>query len=278
LSFLQGFDLASGQVPTDTLKQGHQDNTKGRSLTSTDAGTNNALLPVRASLAPLNLKLGDTITVVDPQTKKALTMMVVGFFEPSLTSFGGIFVDSAAIEELTGGNPQFIYSLTLDPKTADKTLAQIEVAAPGIQTGTLTEITAIINDLLNNLIIMLTAVASLAMLAGIIIIANVVALAMLERRREIGILKAGGHTNGSVLGEVLVENGVIGFIGALLAMLLVTLASALLNVLVFHTDFGVPAPIVLGLVGATALVCMVVAALVAWNATRVRPLEVLRYE
>jgi ABC-type antimicrobial peptide transport system permease subunit len=40
---------------------------------------------------------------------------------------------------------------------------------------------------LNNLIIMLTTVASLAMIAGLIIIANAVALAMLERRREIGI-------------------------------------------------------------------------------------------
>src|SRR5262249_22954419 len=167
----------------------------------------------------------------------------------------GIFVDSAAIEELTGGSQQYIYSLSLDPKTADKTLAQIQEAIPSIQTGTLTEVTAIVNELLNNLIIMLTAVASLAMLAGIIIIANAVALAMLERRREIGILKAVGHTSRSVLGEVLVENGVIGFIGALLAMLLVTLALALLNTLVFHSAFGVPAPIVLGLVAATALVC-----------------------
>src|SRR5262249_9684096 len=73
----QGFDLGSGQVQTDPPA-------KGRSLTLADAGTNNVLLPVRAMLAPLNLKLGDTITVVDPQTKKTLTMMVVGFFEPSL--------------------------------------------------------------------------------------------------------------------------------------------------------------------------------------------------
>jgi putative ABC transport system permease protein len=135
-----------------------------------------------------------------------------------------------------------------------------------------------INGLLNNLIILLTAIASLAMLAGIIIIANAVALAMLERRRELGILKSVGYTSRSVLSEVLMENGVVGFTGAVLAMLLVTLATVVLAKLVFKTTLGVSAPIVLGIVLATALVCMLVAWLVAWNATRVRPLEVLRYE
>ena len=127
-------------------------------------------------------------------------------------------------------------------------------------------------------IVMLTAIASLAMVAGIIIIANAVALAMLERRRELGILKAVGHTSRSVLGEVLLENGIVGFTGGLMAMLLVTLAMTILSKVVFKTDFGVGAPLALGIVLATALVCMIVAASVAWNATRVRPLEVLRYE
>ena len=116
------------------------------------------------------------------------------------------------------------------------------------------------------------------MIAGIIIIANAVALAMLERRREIGILKSVGYTSRSVLGGVLVENGAIGFTGALTAMLLVTLALTVLGKLVFKTDFGFGIPVVLGMILATAAVCMAIAALVAWSATRVRPLEVLRYE
>jgi putative ABC transport system permease protein len=105
-----------------------------------------------------------------------------------------------------------------------------------------------------------------------------VALAMLERRRELGILNAIGHTSQDVLGEVLIENGTIGFIGGLLAMLLVTLALSVLGKLVFKVDFGVGVPITVGIIVAAAVVCMAVAAGVAWNATRVRPLEVLRYE
>ena len=103
-------------------------------------------------------------------------------------------------------------------------------------------------------------------------------LTRLYRRRELGILKSTGYTSRSVLSGVLVENGVVGFTGALLAMLLVTLATTLLGKLVFDVDFGVPAFIVLAVVAATALICMLVAAGVAFQATRVRPLEVLRYE
>ncbi|HCI81226.1 MAG TPA: ABC transporter permease, partial [Ktedonobacter sp.] len=56
------------------------------------------------------------------------------------------------------------------------------------------DIDALINQVLDNLIIMLTTLASLAMIAGIVIIANAVGLAMLERQREIGILKSVGYT------------------------------------------------------------------------------------
>jgi ABC-type antimicrobial peptide transport system permease subunit len=37
-------------------------------------------------------------------------------------------------------------------------------------------------------------------------------------------------------------------------------------------------PIVGGIIAVTTAICVLVAGLVAWNSTRVRPLEVLRYE
>jgi putative ABC transport system permease protein len=135
-----------------------------------------------------------------------------------------------------------------------------------------------INQFIGNVLLILTTIASLSLLAGVIIIANAVALAMLERRRELGILKSVGYTSRTILGEVLIENGVVGGTGALLAMLLVSLATSLLGQLVFKTAFGVSSFIVVGLIVGIALLTMVTATLVAWGAVRVRPLEVLRYE
>jgi putative ABC transport system permease protein len=105
-----------------------------------------------------------------------------------------------------------------------------------------------------------------------------VALAMLERRREQGILKSVGYTSASVLSEVLVENGVVGFSGAVLAMLLVSFALFILGLLVKSLNFGVETGLMLVIIFGTAIISVVVALLVAWNATLVRPLEVLRYE
>ncbi len=276
---IQGYDLANGSTPQTTIVAGHLDNgIKGRNLSSADAGTTNVIMPQSASLQPLNLHLNDTFVVAGQSGKSTVTFTVVGFYNDLDSSFGSVWSDSGPVTTISGGKPFYLFLLKFGPKQADVKLHQIQRAVPSVQTFSFVELLLLINTLLNNLIIMLTAIASLAMIAGIIIIANAVALAMLERRRELGILKSVGFTSRSVLSEVLIENGTIGFTGALLAMLLVTLATAILSRVVFNSPFDVAAPLVLGIVFATAAVCMLVAALVAWGATRVRPLEVLRYE
>ena len=124
------------------------------------------------------------------------------------------------------------------------------------------DIDALINQVLNNLIIMLTTVASLAMIAGLIIIANAVALAMLERRREIGILKSVGHTSGSILATVLIENGMVGVLSSVVAMLLVTGVIFAVSTFVFHVAIGPGAGLIGLIIGSTALITMLVSLLV----------------
>ncbi|MGE5333675.1 MAG: ABC transporter permease [Nitrososphaerota archaeon] len=280
LSSFEGFDLAQGTLPQTTIVPGQQDQgVKGRNLTAADAGTTNVLLPHAASMAPLNLKLNDTFVAASQDGKTVLTFTVVGFFSDADSLTGAaVWADTSQVTAISGGKPFYLFQLKIDPTLADQKLHQVEKAVPSVQTFSVVDLLLLINTLLNNLIVMLTAIASLAMIAGIIIIANAVALAMLERRRELGILKSVGFTSRNVLGEVLIENGTIGFTGALLAMLLVTAATVILSRVVFNSPFGVATPLVLGIVLITAAVCMLVAGFVAWGATRVRPLEVLRYE
>jgi predicted lysophospholipase L1 biosynthesis ABC-type transport system permease subunit len=280
LDGLQGYDLAGRHAPSASLfviKQGTHDARPGRDLTPADAGSGNALLPIEASRAPLDLKLGDTITLEDPATHAQATITVSGFFNYTL-QFEPLQVDAGIVTALSHGNPSYLYLAHVDPNTADAALAHVQAAVPSAQTFSVADLFAQITSVLNNLVTVLVTIASLAMLAAIIIIANAVALAMLERRRELGILKAVGYTSRSVLGEVLVENGAIGFTGGVVAMLLAALAAQALGSLLFNATFRTPALVVLVIVPASAALCMLVAAGVAWGATRVRPLEVLRYE
>jgi len=202
---------------------------------------------------------------------------IVGFYKARL-QFGQILADSRLVDSLSGGHPTYVYDFYIDPKTADVTLAGVQDAVPAIQTYSLGDILAQVGDIVGKLTTLLVTLASLAMLAGFITIANAVALAMLERRREVGILKAVGHTSRSVLGEVLLETGGIGFIAGLLGMLLVAAAVPVLGSNLFGFSFGTPAAIVAVVVATMTAACMVIAVLVALQATRVRPIEVLRYE
>ncbi len=270
----QGYNLAQGILPTHADIPIQQ----GRTLTTADAGTLNALLPQAASQAPDNLKLGDTITLSSRVTRTPITLTVVGFYSTLLPQFAPILTDSAVVNTLSANHPQYGFALSIDPETLDATLAKIQQAVPGAVAFSLSDFLGQYAALLNSLVEALLAITSLATFASVIIIANAVGLAMLERRRELGILKAIGHTSRSVLGETLLENGMIGFTGALLAMAVVALAGAVLGNLAFHLPLAVPTPTVLAVVSATVLVCMLVAALVAWGATRVRPVETLRYE
>ncbi len=173
---------------------------------------------------------------------------------------------------------QYTIGLHVKTQDVDAVVAQLRHALPDAQVITLTDLVVPMTAMLNNIIMMLEAVASLAMLAGVIIIANTVTLAMLERRREIGILKSIGHTSRMIVGEVLVENGMISFTGAFLALLAAVGITWFLGKMLFGFSFDVLPWTVLSIMLGTVAMCMAVAAITAWNVTRIRPLEILRYE
>jgi len=253
-----------------------------RNLNASDAGTNNVVVSVLLSkLDPLHLKLNDKIVLTDITHTHMQTVTVVGFYQQS--GFGSnlypIMGPSSLVAGLSpAGTNQSVFYMKVDPNLVGKAVDVIGNTVPHAFVLNLANISDIINQIINDILITLTTIASMSLLAGIIIIANAVALAMLERRRELGILKSVGYTRRSILSEVLIENGVVGGTGAFMAMLLVALATALLGQLVFHAPFGVSVLIMLVMIGGAVILAMIAAALVAWGAVSVRPLEVLRYE
>src|SRR5713101_73993 len=277
LTNIEGFDVGGGKsnLPTITLKI-------GRNLRLTDAGTNAVVLSSELEQSPVKLRVGDTIVVQSVDGSVTRILKVVGFFDSSMPMgnpyFSGILADTTVAEQLGGSQALEVFSLKVDPAQVPTLRKHLNQAVPNAIILSVVDIDTLVNQVLNNLIIMLTTLASLAMVAGLIIIANAVALAMLERRREIGILKSVGHTSRSILSTVLIENGLVGLLGSLVAMLLAVGAITALSRFVFHTEIGIGTPLVALIIGATSLITMFVALVVAWGAVRVRPLDVLRYE
>ena len=277
LSTVEGYDLAHS-TPTSTM-------THGRTLNASDAGTNNILISdLLTSGGPfgMHLKPGDTITLASADGKTQKTLTIVGTYARTsgVSNVGSVLAASSTVSAFSSakaGSTTVTY-MKIDQAQVNNALDKLAKIVPNATVQNLADIGAYIQQLLNSILDMLIAIASLSVIAGVIIIANAVALAMLERRRELGILKAVGYTSSTVLSEVMIENGIVGGVGALLAMLLTTGAIILLGNLLFSVAFSVSALIVLSLIGGSALLAMLTAALVAWGSVRVRPLEVLRYE
>lgn len=117
--------------------------------------------------------------------------------------------------------------------------------------------------------------AMLALFIGGLGIANVMAVAVLQRSGEIGIRRAMGHPSFAVAGQFVLEAVAIGLIGAALGVLGGT---AFLLVATRALDWTLELqvwPYLLGSIGAVAVAALA-GLYPAWLAIRVEPLEALR--
>src|SRR5258708_37808134 len=234
---MEGYDL-SHTTPSSTIAQ-------GRDLNASDAGTTNVVISdLLTSSGPfqMHLKPGDTITFASADGNTIKTVRVVGLYARSSNGnhAGNVLASTEAVSALspakTGAST--VTYMKVDSAQVNNALNRLGQIVPNATVQNLADIGAYIEQLLNSILEVLVAIASLSLLAGVIIIANAVALAMLGRRRELGILKSVGYTSGDVLGEVLIENAVVGGAGALLALLLVTFAISLVGRFVFKSGFS----------------------------------------
>ena len=277
LSRIEGQNLEQGALPLSI--------SQGRNLNASDANTNNVIISqmlTSSGWLHMHLKPGDTITFASADGKTLKTVTIVGTIaiKDNAQTFGQILGAASLVNTLASANNAVntVFYLKVDPAQVNSALNKLGRIVPNATVEDLTSTATSFIQTLNSVLEMLVAIASLSVIAAVIIIANAVALAMLERRRELGILKSVGYTSSTVLSEVMIENGIVGSVGAFMATLLAAGGVVLLGKQVFNSATSLEPVVVLSLVLGSAALAMLTAALVAWKAVRVRPLAVLRYE
>ncbi len=101
-----------------------------------------------------------------------------------------------------------IKNLMLDRRNVDKGEEDFEVSTPEAAMQT-------VNAILSGIQAFIVLIATMAILVGAIGIVNTMGTAVLERKREIGIMKAVGAKNSDIFLQFFIEAGLLGLVGGI---------------------------------------------------------------
>ncbi|MDQ6747598.1 MAG: ABC transporter permease, partial [Candidatus Dormibacteraeota bacterium] len=272
-----GYDLASGARPAALVAR------RGRLLRPADAGTSNVVVDNRFAGRPLLLHPGSTITLSSSSGGDPVTVNVVGLYgrtgaRGAFDRLGGprIFGDTSLADRLGAGDSQTIVSMAVGSGALVHDSVLLQHAVPGALVLNVNDLTAVVRTVLNNLITVLAVVTGLTLVAGITVIGNGVTLAMIERRREIAVMKAIGYSPRSVVAMVLLENAFSGLLAGSVSVVLVAVGLALLSHYTLITAITFSPGLATLVLFVAAAVAVVTAALASRRAVALRPTEVLR--
>jgi putative ABC transport system permease protein len=166
------------------------------------------------------------ISTGGPPVSKNFTFVVSGLLEK--TGFSGfmpfdrsLFVPLNTSETIFQTNQLDVITVKItDPSQADRIADairknyedQVMVLVPSSLISTIQNVFSLIE-------VFLVAIASIALLVAGISILNIMLVSVLERTREIGILKALGSKSRTILGQFLAEAALLGFLGGVIGIL-----------------------------------------------------------
>lgn len=170
-----------------------------------------------------HVHVGSTLNLISQQWH------VSGIYEPG--KLARICVKLEALQRFTG-NPHRLSQIYLkvdDPSKAQSIVDALRIKYPGYPIYTLEYYTSLLSvnsvGLLRNFTYV---VIGIAMIVGFIVVFMAMYTAVLERTREIGILKAVGSSSGLILSMLLRETLLLAVIGTIVGILLTYLSQWLI--------------------------------------------------
>jgi len=226
----------------------------------------------------MGLKVGDTLRMLESNFR------VVGIYETGLSFEDiGVVIGLREAQALIGKPRQVqFYAIKLqDPGRARVVQKELEATFPEIDFALTSELTESLSDFR----VTQEAVGQISFLAffiGALGMLNTMLMSVLERTREIGVLRALGWRKRQVLTMVLRESLVLGTVGGVCGILLGLGLTSLLDMVPGSLGAAYHA-IYTPQLFAQAIVVALIAGMIgglypAWRATRLRPVEALRYE
>ncbi|MFH1224497.1 MAG: ABC transporter permease [Candidatus Diapherotrites archaeon] len=278
----------------------------GRFLTPSDAGGIVIGDRIANSMFKQPITLGRRITIQSSDGTEARPFVVVGILAASGTGgLGGGGGDSTVyltqdsawqITDVNAGEFSSIQAKAIGAEAVEETTTQLTEAllisrrvTAQNQDFTITSAQAMqaqVSSVTDTLTLFLGAIAAVSLVVGAIGVANSMFTSVLEKTREIGILKALGSTNREILALFIIESGMFGLIGGIIGVALGALVSfglGSLGIISLPMVRGgsstlVTPQLVIVAVLLSTVIGIVAGVLPARVAAKLNPVDALRYE
>ena len=140
-----------------------------------------------------------------------------------------------------------------------------------------------ISEVMGMISLFLGAIAMISLLVGAVGIVNTMFTSVLEKTRDIGIMKSIGAQNKDIMMIFLFNSGLIGLVGGIGGAILGSVVSVIVNFLLssgegMQVSTLVTAKLIIFVLLFSIIIGMVAGAIPAYRASKLKPVDALRYE
>ena len=206
---------------------------QGRNMDESDSGV---AVVGKAAADKFNIQIGDTWTVKNEDFE------VIGILDTTDISD----IDSSILVPLqdlqTTLNRDTYYSIYVIPddvKDTEKIVAEINDASDNLQALSSADLARQAAQIVDQIRFFTFGIGAIAAFVGGLGVMNTMIMAVMERRKEIGVMKAIGATNRMILEQILTESAFISIIGGIGGILLGMGAAVFLGAYFFERSDSV---------------------------------------
>jgi putative ABC transport system permease protein len=232
------------------------------------------------TLSALGSRVGGTVEVATPRGGRH-EYTVVGSYEANYLLSGPVLAPADAVKRFVSALPAMGYvklSPGADAASVKKSLTALVADNPEVTVQDQTQTAAAASSQVDVAELMLYVLLGLSVVIGVLGIVNTMALSILERTRELGLLRAIGMRRSHLVHMVVAESVVMAVFGGLLGLAFGGLAGAAVVAVAGLAALAVPWVSLAVFLGLSVVAGLVAALAPSARAAKVNVLSAIAYE